>query len=710
MTMEKLLDSLVFNIITPKQANEILKSKENQKIINSFVNRDKFTTAKLGEHEMGKLNAVVGVLQIIYNSGTEPCVSDYNYDIMEEMLINEGVPRQSGSLEINPLNKKNHKYPQLRGTLTKVHYLRDDEKRTNPSRKYIDEKIKSLEQLYFRRTGRHIDLNELKVQLGPKFDGVSCVLEKAGNEFIWLTRGDTKANEASDVSHIMKVFNDVYANYGNCGIKFEIVMSEASKDEANQLYYADDPYKNSRSIVSSILSSKEPDFRIKYLHPIPLRVLEDGEEIEEIARDLCTRYPSVICKLGDRDRIKRFADENKYVTHSGHKFRTDGVVITILDPAVQKVLGRENDINNFEIAYKFTEDKMRTFVKDIEFYTSDFGHITPVLVVTPVKLKGNTIDHISLSNKDRFDELDLHIGDEILVLYDIIPYVTMDASCKRSKGKKIEFPRRCPVCGEPLDLTATIVKCENDECESQVIGRILNYCASLRIKDIGYSTIETLWRNGLLKNGIRSLYKLKKKTLDIEELNGFGKLKTAKIIREIEARRRIKDYEFFGAYGVEGLSTKTFQMIFATISFTAFCDYLGTKKYDTLKKELIMVPDIGEKRADLLIAFFKKKNRVKELGKLIEELQIIETFNKLKPKGASRGTVVFSMFRDNDLKNYFEDLGFLVSDSWTNKANVLVVPNLNVSSTKVDKAKTLGIPIMTIEESKRIVPTLGKRE
>ena len=183
-----------------------------------------------------------------------------------------------------------------------------------------------------------------------------------------------------------------------------------------------------------------------------------------------------------------------------------------------------------------------------------------------VILKGNTINHISLSNKERFDELNLSYGDEVKVLYDIIPYVTFDEKCYRvQNGRKIPFIKNCPICNEPLDLNKTMVQCDNPNCPSRVIGRILNYCSNLRIQNIGYNTLEALWQNGLLDNGIRSLYKLRKKSNDIQDIEGFGKVKTKKIIAEIEAKRRLKDYEFFGSVGIESLSIKTFKMILITL-------------------------------------------------------------------------------------------------------------------------------------------------
>ena len=86
-----------------------------------------------------------------------------------------------------------------------------------------------------------------------------------------------------------------------------------------------------------------------------------------------------------------------------------------------------------------------------------------------------------------------------------------------------------------------------------------------------------------------SLYKLKKKKDHIELIEGFGRLKTRKMIREIEAKRRVKDYDFFGAYGIEGLSRKTFQLIFTNIKLEDFINLIKMKNWDLMFAKLVII-------------------------------------------------------------------------------------------------------------------------
>lgn len=709
MTLEKILDDLTLGLINQQGAINYLNNKQNKKLINYFIHRDKVTSEPLTQSELSQLNAIVNILQIVDNSSGSP-ISDDHYDILQEMLIDGGIPRLAGTIEINDSKKESHTYKHLRGTLDKIYYLGDDEKRTNPSRKYLSEWIKRTERLYEKITGNKIDLMEYKIMVTPKFDGGSAVLEvDSEGKCMWLTRGDTKNNRASNVTHILSQFNDLYNDSSDVGIKFEIMMTEENKDYINEVY-RDRFYKNSRQVVTSTLNSKDPDFKADYLYPVALRITKVGDDMESIHPDLITKFPSLACSLSDTERIREFANKHKYVEYNKMRFRTDGVVITLVDPELRKILGRDNDINNFEVAYKFTEEIAYTTVRGIEFDTSNFGFICPVLVVEDVVLKGNTINHISLSNKERFDELNLNYGDMVKVSYDIIPYVTLDDKCIRSNKKRVEFINNCPKCGSELDLGVVQVQCKNKNCPAIIIGRILNYCETLRIQNIGSQTLDALYNNGFLKNGIRSLYKLKKHNLDIEELDGFGRLKTRKIISEVEAKRRLKDYEVFGAIGIEALSTKTFKTIFLEFPYNTFIHLIENREFDTMKNKLLSINGIGNAKADALINHVKYADDRKELFKLLKELSIEETFGKAK---LTKGIMVFSGLRPTaDEEEMLTSWGWELSNSWTNKAKYLIIPEKEYTSSKVEKAKSLGIPVIHTGNTrivivlKQVIPNL----
>ena len=697
MTFEKILDGLMSNTINIKDAYNDIISKDKKKKINYYLHFNDIAKEPLSDEQLQELNSIVRILQILYNSDLNSPVSDFDYDTLQELLIDMGIPRLTGSIEINSSNKVHHKYTKLRGTLDKVYYLTKDEKRINKSRKYLDEWIKSTEALYRNNTGNDIDLNKTKIMLQPKFDGGSCILE-IDSSMKWITRGDTGTNLASDVSHIMNAFNDLYSDEPiGTGIKFEVMVSEDNKDKINQLY-SSKPYKNSRQIVTAVLNSNEPDFKVDYIYPIPLRIIKDNYTSETIHPELISKFPTEVCTFEDRDIIREFANKNRYVNHNGMRFRTDGVVLTILNENIKSALGRDNNINNFEVAYKFTEEYAYTKVRDIEFDTSNFGYICPVLIVNDVILKGNRIKRITLSNKERFDELDLSYGDEVKILYDIIPYVTIDENCHRIKnGRKIDFVKKCPSCNEILDIDKVEVRCRNPECPSKLIGKIQNYCDKLRIKNIGYSTIKSLSDAGLLKHGIKSLYKLKKHKYEISEIEGFGITKANKIISEIESKRVLYDYVFFGAIGIDDMSIKTFELLFNHIKLDEFMDLIKLKNFSLLKAKLIVINGIGDTMANSLISTLSNKDIIKEINGILKEVVLHPSYGG---PIYTNGRITFTGCRPSDeLVKIIHAHKMDASGSWSDKTTkILVVPNSEYNSAKVVTANRKKIPVVPINE------------
>lgn len=692
MTFEKILDDLTFRNINNQEARDLIANdKEKMKQINYYINLSKITNEPLDSKQLQELQVICELLKIFDDAGIDEIIRDDQYDILQELLIDMGIPRLTGTIDVSNGSKQHHQYTNLRGTLDKVYYLSPNEKRTNKSRKYLDEWIKSTENLYYKKTGKRIDLNKEKILIQPKFDGASVIREN-GDKPLWLTRGDTHNNLALDVSHIMNIFNDLYTNYD--AIKFEVMCTEENKDKINE-FYRHHPYHNSRQIVTSTLNSVEPDFKAEYLYPVPLRVMNKEDEIEYFPEELLEKFPTEIYTFGDRDLIRQFAYSHKYININGMRFRTDGAVLTILDRKICKILGRDNDINNFEIAYKFTEEVAYSKVKDIEFYVSKFGYITPVLVINDVIMKGNTVNHITLSNKERFDELKLQYGDDIKILYDIIPYATLDTNCKRIRnGRRIEFVKECPRCHEDLNLNKIMVRCTNPICPSRIVGRMYNYCKNLRIKNIGYQTLDILYSIGLLNKGIISLYKLKKKKELIMDIEGFGKLKTKKIVKEIENKRRLRDADFFGSIGIDNCGIKTFEDIFASIKLQDFLNMIKTKNWDLLSSRLIQINGIGDKTSEFIISYFKEIKNSKELLNLLKEVQLYESFTGDKYKGR----VTFTGCRPTE-----EVIELLRRNNW-NPANwsdketkYLVIPNDDYESSKVTKAKNIqGIKIIAL--------------
>ena len=403
---------------------------------------------KFTDTEQQNVLLAIQICQYIYNyTGLTTGLSDTQYDVLYELYVGFGN-KDIVSVALPDRTKETafHKYPSLRGTLAKIYYLYDDEERMNPTRKYLSEWIHSREKEYYEKTGKTINLKDEPIYVFPKWDGVSCIFEfnPDGTLNTALTRGDVETNEAQNITHAFPNMRGKVTPNGY-GLKTEILITDENFDKFNKKSKI--KYEDTRSMVASILNSDKRDERNTLLTIQKLRTstIVNGEETLQELADEAFESPFIRCKLGDTDAIKRFAEEHRFV----NGLRCDGAVIYIINKDIRNILGRKDNKNRYEVAYKFTEDVEFTELEDIVFQVGMLGAIAPVAKVKPVyfPIKGRTVSSVSLGSMTRFEDLRLRKGDTVKILYDIIPYLVFDSECHHKPGeKKIKGPTHCPIC------------------------------------------------------------------------------------------------------------------------------------------------------------------------------------------------------------------------------------------------------------------------
>ena len=61
--------------------------------------------------------------------------------------------------------------------------------------------------------------------------------------------------------------------------------------------------------------------------------------------------------------------------------------------------------------------------------------------------------------------------------------------------------------------------------------------------------------------------------------------------------------------------------------------------------------------------------------------------------------VCFSKVRDKDFEKFLDENNVLVMDSFKKETDILIVPDVNESSSKIEKAKKQGKPVISIEDA-----------
>ena len=658
------------------------------------------------EYYLKLFKIILKLCNYIYNNtGYDTGISDSEYDELLSYYNSISNDESIITEKVNNSNTRNHRYKSLRGTLDKIYKITEEDIIKNKSQKTLDDWVKQTERRYKQITGDDIDLYNEEVIVMPKFDGVSCIFEcdEYGNLQHALTRGDTERNIAQDITNIFKnSFKSLLVTEKyEYGLKTEIMIKNDKLKEYNERYGKD--YKNTRSLVSAILNSdnfSEDD--VEYLVVVPLRysyMKDNGEESEQELAMEVFQYPFERCLLKETEKIHEFAFNHKNVFG---QFRCDGCVIQLTNPKLQKILGRENERQKYEVAFKYTEEKAYSKVIDIEFTTGLFGKINPVVIFEPVKMKGNDIQRASLGSYSRFLDLGLAKGDIIKVLYDIIPYATYDDSdynCTRSGNPHIKAPVKCEECGEYLEVSNdnTTLQCVNPFCKCRIRGKIINYCIKMGIQSISYATVETLFSKGLLTS-IEDLYKIEDKKDEIIKIPGFGINKVNNMISEINDNKEVTTSRLLGSIGIDGISTKKFETLLSYLSIDEVIEFSINGNENIFNS----IPGIKSKTSQKIIEGIKNNiDLIRELQKILTIKE--EDKKKYNYKLYFTKTRLDGSYKDNMLQKLIENTGGLVSDYFNKDIDVLVVPSTNTMSAKVEKAGKYEIPIVLKDDLEKYI-------
>ena len=677
----------IYNELENMNENSINEVVEMLKGINFEAVIDYFNTSeKLDDMDLYSCRKIVQILQYIYNNtDIIPPVSDEKYDILYQIMIDHKLGDIVGSVNSQGKPVREHMFPDLRGTLNKVHFVFNIDK-DGDKRRSIEDWITSVTNIL----GRDIDNSkDFEVILQAKWDGCSAVFEcdKFGVVKHVLMRGDTEKNQAVDIIDLFKDnvrFSEFANGEDEFAVQTEILMNQEDYEKICVEYKE---FKSPRSATSSILNEKilQPHLA-KYLTIEPLRLQYVGQKPEIVPNYTYDMISNLFDLRDIRECIRQI---NEHVKEDGKV--TDGVVLHLSDKRIQEKLGRDGAINRYEVAYKFPAEAKKAKLINIEFSTGLGGNITPVAKIEPIVMLGKTISSISMGSVDRFRTMEhLTSGSEIIVRYEIIPYMEIDNTCKiNPNGQVFHVPTHCKYCNCRLEEDP-LLKCVNEECPSRIIGNVVNYINKMRIENVNIETISTLFDQGII-TGIESLYKLNEHKAQIVSLPGFGEKSYENMIKGINKRKVVYDYELLGSLGIQSIGLRIFQKILSIMDIETL---LNLSVENRLAINLIGLPGFGEKTANRVEKGINSK--IKTIRFLLNTLTLKEKVDRSKLKGK----VCFSQIRDPEFESKLLKNGYDVTDSLTKNVDILIVPNLNMTSSKITKAKKYGITIMDIESAR----------
>lgn len=569
-------------------------------------------------------------------------------------------------------------------------------------------KTKKVEDLVKWADGREI-------WLSWKLDGLTLVVTyDHGKLTKVVTRGD--GHVGTNITHLAdSIFGiqKTVKEQGHLVIRGEAVISY---DDFNQFVMeSGEDYANPRNLASGSLALKDSEeVKARKIHWIPFTLVHTDTEINSWG-DKMKYLEENGFTVVDHEMIKNPTYENidstiqkwtKIVTDNKNPYPVDGLVIAYEDTAYAQtgsVTGHHATRAGY--AFKWADESAETKLDHVE-WSCAASTITPVAVFEPVELEGTTVKRASLCNISECERLG--IGDKGTVLSvikanKIIPKVI---HVSKIEGK-LNIPSVCPVCGAPTTIhesensgTKTL-KCTNEDCAAKKLKKFTRFVskAGMDIDGISEATLARFINEGWISN-IADIYRLKNHRDEISKLDGFGDKSADNIMASLEKASTVDDIKLIYALNIPLIGVDVARRL------------LNSKPIEELVETSITTNDlevfstidgIGSEKSSAFVKWFKEEKNVNDYNDLLNYITINKTATEAVDDKCK--DLVFVVTGDvhhyknrNELKAYIEAHGGKVTGSVSKSTNYLINNDLESTSSKNTKAKSLNIPIISEDE------------
>jgi DNA ligase (NAD+) len=554
-----------------------------------------------------------------------------------------------------------------------------------------------------------------------KIDGVAMSLIYEDGLFtLGATRGDGERGD--DVTHNLKTVGGVPLRLHTDSppalleARGEVYMNREDLAKLNRERVAQnlEPFANPRNSTAGSLKLLDPRLCAKRHLRLFAYSLGIGEGVtvktHQEGLALLRRYGfPVNPNVESFDAIDKVIDYCHSWEAKRHDlpYDTDGMVIKVDDFEQRRRLGMTSKAPRWVVAFKFAAEQGLTKLLSIDLQVGKLGTLTPVANLAPVKLAGTTVKRASLHNADYIKTKDIRIGDMVVVekAGEIIPYVVRSEPGARTGHEKVfHWPDKCPNCGSPVELDkhGTFYRCTGKNCVGQVKKMLRAYAtrSAMDIEGLGTEMINQLV-DACLVTSIPDLYRLTKEQL--LELERVGDKSAQNLLDGIEASKSRGLARVLAGLAIEHVGVSVAELLaqeFANI------DELMKASRDRLAQISGIGPVLAESVHDYFHgeAGHKTITELRDLGVKLSE--------DPKPKPAEVGgadltgktfvvTGTMQKYSREDIEGLIKQLGGKATGSVSKNTDYLVAGDK--AGSKLDKAKALGVTVLTEQEFEKLV-------
>ncbi|MFA7187152.1 MAG: NAD-dependent DNA ligase LigA [Dehalococcoides mccartyi] len=649
----------------------------------------------------------------LYYVQDNPEISDAQYDTLirrlkeleeahPELVTPDSPTQKVGAEPLKAFGIVNHPYPLL-----------------SLANAFSDTELEA----WYQRVKKLLGNIPFQIDCEPKMDGLAVALTYRDGKFATgATRGDGFQGE--NITRNLRTIHSIPLNAEPNAppvfeVRGEVYLSKNGFAKLNR-ERADKglpPFANPRNAAAGSLRQLDPSVTAE--RPLDIFIYALGYSEDSLLPDSHWQILDYFSKIGFRinplNRLVNTLEEAKEyyrqmaANRASLPYEADGVVFKVDSVSLQHRLGDVGREPRWAIAYKFPAEQVMTRLKKIGISVGRTGTLNPFAVLEPVNVGGVVVKQAALHNEDDILRKDIREGDTVIIQRagEVIPEVVAPVLSKRNPESKpfrmeeslfnpnLNRPA-CPVCGGEIYRPAgeAMHYCANVSCPAQFERQLEHFVSrgAMDIRGIGESLSVILAQQGLVKN-VSDLYYLT--TADLLQLPRMGEKSADNIIDAIaDSKTRPLDRVIFGL-GVRHVGNET-----ATLLSRHYGNIWALAK--TGLGELQTIPDIGDKIASSIVAYFSEEKNVAVIRRL-EEAGVRLTsdqkpVNKNMPFSGMEFVVTGKLesFSREEAQEKIRSLGGTAKDNVTKATNYLVVGA--DAGSKLAKARSMGVKELSERE------------
>lgn len=649
---------------------------------------------------------------------SRPIISDAEYDRLyrelEELerqhpkdVLPESPTRRVGAPVATGFKTVTHRVPML----SLDNAMSEDELRA------FDEQVRR----YLEKAGgiSQEDAGSVEYFVEHKFDGVAVTLTyEAGLLVRGATRGDGSNGEdiTANVRTIRSIplrltISEPQGSQSTIEVRGEVLFLRKDFAALNRELEegGDEPFANPRNAASGSLrqlDSAETARRPLTFFAYGFGALE-GLDAPDTHAESVQRMTALGFLVSPLAKTVKGGDALCAAYHEAHEqrpqlpFEVDGMVVKVNHRKLQDQLGFRQRSPRWAIAAKFPPIEEVTTLEDIVVQVGRTGALTPVALLSPVKVGGVVVSRATLHNEDEIRRKQLMIGDKVVVRRqgDVIPAVVAALTERRDGTERpFIFPSACPECGtESIREEGEVVRrCPNSQCPAKLAERVLHFAqrSAADIEGLGEKMVRVLLEAHLLTD-VADLYALT--TDQLEKLPRMGELSSAKLVEAIQKRKEISLDRFIFALGIRHVGERTAAVLArASGSLEAF--------QALTPDQLHLIQDIGEETAKSVAQFITDPRERAVISRLLGHgvtvLPLAGPSSSVLAGKVFVLTGTFPTLSRSEATQLIQSCGGVVSGSVSKKTHYVVAGN--DPGSKLQKAEALGVPVIDEAELRRL--------